>query len=179
MRVAKAGIPLASINARWPDGTAWICPDAEVSHCGVSFLGGKQTTPGIHIESLDNGRYDGWFGIATVTASPPAGMPDAAVGFDDKIAAALRSPRAQAAKGRRAYEAKRYGECADLLAQVTSPDAGTLYDHACCLALDGRKDEAFVKLEAAIAAGFSDLKHVAADPDLATLRDDPRWPVKR
>jgi hypothetical protein len=83
------------------------------------------------------------------------------------------------AKARRAYDAKDYVRCADLLASIASPSAGVAYDHACCLALAGRKDDALAKLQYAIAAGFPDLDHVEKDPDLASLRGDPRWPIKK
>ena len=42
----------------------------------------------------------------------------------------------------------------------------------------GRKDDALARLRYAIGAGFADLAHVETDPDLASLRDDPRWPIK-
>jgi hypothetical protein len=180
MRVAKAGIAFVSLNARWPDGTAWICPDDVAEHCGVSFLAGKDTVDsGIRLEPSPDGRYHGWFGLPSATASPPAGIPAMASGLEAKIAAAASSPRAVLAKARRAYDSKQYDQCADLLAQITTPDAGTAYDHACCLALVGRRDDAFVMLHHAIEAGFKDLAHLEADDDLASLRDDPRWPIKK
>jgi hypothetical protein len=114
-----------------------------------------------------------------VTVSPPAGRPDLAAGLPAKIAAARTSPQAVAAKARRAYDEKRYGECADLLATVSTPDGGIAYDRACCLALAGRKDEALAQLEVAIAAGFQDFAHMERDSDLESLRGDPRWPGKK
>ena len=179
MRVERAGIPLVSLNSRWADGTAWICQDGVAEHCGVSFLAGHDSELGIRLEPLQNGQYDGWFGVGPTTASPPAGIPALASEIEAKIAAAATSPQAVRAKARRAYAAKRYGECADLLATITSPDAGVAYNHACCLALAGRKDDAFVQLRGAIAAGFQDLAHMEKDEDLASLRDDPRWPTKK
>ena len=99
--------------------------------------------------------------------------------LEAKIAAAARSPQAVAARARRAYGAKRYGECADIFSTIASPDAGIAYDHACCLALAGRKDDALAKLREAIVAGFTDFAHMEADADLASLRGDPRWPMKQ
>jgi hypothetical protein len=179
MRVAAAGIPLVSLDARYEDGTAWFCRDAVAEHCGVGFVGGRGADLGIRLEPLASGAYDGWFGVGPLTASPPAGRPELAATLDAQVAAAAASPQAVHAKARRAYAAKRYGECADLLATLASPDAGAAYDHACCLALAGRKDDALARLRYALAAGFQDLDHLEKDPDLASLRDDPRWPIKK
>lgn len=179
MRVAAAGIPLVSLDARYADGTAWNCRDAVAEHCGVGFVAGRGAELGIRLEPSPGGAYDGWFGVGALTASPPAGRPELAATLDAQIAAAATSPQAVRAKARRAHAAKRYGECADLLATLASPDAGAAYDHACCLALAGRKDEALARLRYALAAGFQDLDHLEKDPDLASLRDDPRWPVKK
>jgi hypothetical protein len=33
--------------------------------------------------------------------------------------------------------------------------------------------------DVALGAGFQDLKQLEADDDLASLRDGPRWPVKK
>jgi hypothetical protein len=178
MRIERAGVPLVSLNPRWGDGTAWTCRDAQADHCGASFLAGRDVERGIHLESLRDGQYDGWFGVGPVTASPPAGRPELAAGIEGKIAAALASPQAVRGRARRAYDARRYSECADLLATIAAPDADAAYDHACCLALAGRKDEAFGRLQFALGAGFKDLDQLAKDPDLAPLRGDPRWPIK-
>lgn len=51
----------------------------------------------------------------------------------------------------------------------------TVYNLACALALTGRIDEAFRTLAEAIAAGFADRETLASDPDIASLRDDPRF----
>jgi hypothetical protein len=179
MRVAAAGIPLVSLDARFAEGTAWTCRDAVADHCGVGFVAGRGPELGIRIEPAPSGAYDGWFGVGAVTTSPPAGLPALAAGLEAKIAAALTSPRAVHAKARRAYDARRYEQCADLLATISSPDAGIAYDHACCLALAGRKDDALARLQYAIGAGFQDLAHIEQDPDLASLRGDPRWPIKK
>ena len=177
MRVASAGIELVSLTARWSDGTTWLCHDSVAEHCGVEFLAGKSSEPGIHVERSPTAQYDGWFGVGSVTASPPAGSPALAATIDAQIAAAASSPQAVEARARRAYANKAYATCAELFAQIAKPDAGAAYDHACCLALAGRKDEAFEKLRLALVAGFQDRAHLDADPDLASLHDDPRWPL--
>src|SRR5687767_11822846 len=50
-----------------------------------------------------------------------------------------------------------------------------LYNFACLRAVQGRPDEAVQYLERAAEAGFTDFAHIAADPDLETLRDLPRY----
>ena len=50
------------------------------------------------------------------------------------------------------------------------------YDAACCMALAGREDAAFARLRVEMEQGFHDVSRLAADPDLSSLRDDPRWP---
>lgn len=50
-----------------------------------------------------------------------------------------------------------------------------LYNLACARAQLGEPDAAFDALRRAVDAGFGDLGAAAGDPDLAPLRDDPRW----
>jgi len=54
-------------------------------------------------------------------------------------------------------------------------DALMLYNAACAHAQLGRRDAAFDALRRSIDAGFGDFGAAAGDPDLAPLRDDPRW----
>jgi len=49
------------------------------------------------------------------------------------------------------------------------------YNAACAFALGGKKDLAFDRLRQARLRGFRDREQVLSDPDLASLRDDPRW----
>lgn len=107
MRVAAAGIPLTSLFARWEDGTSWTCPDTDAARCGVRFLLGRPaSSSGIHLErDGDEDPYDGWLGVGSITASPPAAFPDKLAGIDAQIAAAWASPDAVALRARR--DAKR------------------------------------------------------------------------
>lgn len=52
-----------------------------------------------------------------------------------------------------------------------------LYNIACAEARAGRADQALQSLEEALIAGFDGIDRVSADPDLASLRDDPRLEV--
>lgn len=74
------------------------------------------------------------------------------------------------ARAEAAYAAQDYAACAALFAQAADP-----YNAACCHARAGDRDQAFAELAAAAEAGLRDVPHVAADPDLDSLHDDPRW----
>jgi hypothetical protein len=176
MRVAAAGIEVTSYLPRWADGTAWVCTDNVAEHCGVTWIGGRApSTPGaIHVEKSPTD--DGWFGVGPITASTPAARPDLAARLDELIAAAAKSPLAIAVRARRAYDANDFTGCADLLATIAAPDSETVYDHACCLARAGRRDEALERLAVAVRAGFANREQAERDEDLASLRADPRWP---
>lgn len=50
-----------------------------------------------------------------------------------------------------------------------------LYNAACACSLLGRKDDAFRWLGKAVAAGFDNPEMLRSDPDLAGIRDDPRF----
>ncbi len=52
---------------------------------------------------------------------------------------------------------------------------GAHYNLACLLALAGETDSAFTRLEQAIRLGWDDREHTESDPDLESLRRDPRW----
>ena len=53
------------------------------------------------------------------------------------------------------------------------------YNLACAHALLGHPDEAFAALDRAVGLGFRGLAQMEGDPDLASLRADPRWaPLK-
>jgi tetratricopeptide (TPR) repeat protein len=55
---------------------------------------------------------------------------------------------------------------------LIAPD---FYNAACAYALAGKPSEAFAMLDQAIEKGYRDAAHAKRDPDLATLRTDPRW----
>lgn len=49
------------------------------------------------------------------------------------------------------------------------------YNAACVYALTGRPDQAFAWLEKAVEKGFTGKTHMATDPDMDSLREDPRY----
>lgn len=61
------------------------------------------------------------------------------------------------------------------LAALLPNDPGVLYNLACSLALTGGRDEAIDCLRRAVAAGYDDSRHMAADDDLAAVHGDPRF----
>jgi serine/threonine protein kinase/tetratricopeptide (TPR) repeat protein len=75
----------------------------------------------------------------------------------------------------------RLGEAAEGLewanrARAIDPDdAGVLYNVACLFALEGRRDDALDCLEQAFRSGFGARDWIANDPDLESLRSDPRF----
>jgi hypothetical protein len=175
MRLATAGVAFVTLDARYADGSAWNCMGSQPGDCGPHSAGGRGDERGIHLERSEDGGHDGWYGVGPITASPPAALPELAVGLDAKLAA-LREAGARRAASGRAYEAKDYARCAAELDQIDGATAGDAYNQACCLALKGDKDAAFDRLRTAIERGFKDFDHASKDPDLASLHADPRWP---
>lgn len=66
-------------------------------------------------------------------------------------------------------------------AEFAAVRASAFYNLACAYALKGDKDDAFKALLGAKRAGFADRDLMAGDPDLASLRGDPRFvlPLER
>ncbi len=58
---------------------------------------------------------------------------------------------------------------------IDPEDAGVAYNVACLYALEGVEQAALDALEQAMRAGFGDRSWIANDPDLASLRDTPRF----
>jgi tetratricopeptide (TPR) repeat protein len=77
------------------------------------------------------------------------------------------------------YQSRRYREAAeahDRAAGLRWIPPLTLYNAACSWALAGEPDRALQDLERGFATGFiNDRSSVAADPDFASIRQDPRF----
>ncbi len=58
---------------------------------------------------------------------------------------------------------------------IDPDDAGVCYNVACLLALEGERDDAIEHLQRATRVGFGHRDWIEHDPDLASLRDDPRF----
>jgi hypothetical protein len=77
-----------------------------------------------------------------------------------------------------AYQSKEFARSAELFDQAITKGASsqnTLYNAACSHALAGHADRALALLDQAIAKGWRDATHMAADTDLSSLHADPRW----
>jgi tetratricopeptide (TPR) repeat protein len=61
------------------------------------------------------------------------------------------------------------------LARLRPTDPTVLYNLACSYSLTDRVPEAFEALHRALAAGYTDFKWMAQDPDLEALRKDPKY----
>ncbi len=65
--------------------------------------------------------------------------------------------------------------CAGRALEIDPEDAGVRYNVACLYALQGEHDRALDALEECAALGFGNREWFARDPDLASLRDEPRF----
>jgi serine/threonine protein kinase/Tfp pilus assembly protein PilF len=59
--------------------------------------------------------------------------------------------------------------------EIDPGDAGVRYNVACLYALENRREEAIACLEECVRLGFGNVEWIERDPDLASLRDDPRF----
>jgi len=66
-------------------------------------------------------------------------------------------------------------EWADRSIAMDSDDAGVSYNAACLYALEGEVDKAIASLQEAVTRGFGNRAWLEHDPDLDSLRDDPRF----
>lgn len=167
-----------SLIARAPAGSAWVCGGMTADSCGADLIGADPLAKGTAAVVLglsNDGAFDGTFELPSMTASPPAAFAEVIASFDATLAALKTGPKAMVAQAMRQYDAKDFAACAQTLSALERPTADQLYSRACCQALAGRKDAAFADLKAALAAGFTDEKTLATDPDLESLRSDQRW----
>jgi hypothetical protein len=79
-----------------------------------------------------------------------------------------------------AYDAGDFPTCAAAFTRAAEHASGTArqtayYNAACCHARAGAPDDGFALLHRGIGAGLRDLTGANTDPDLESLRGDPRW----
>jgi serine/threonine protein kinase/tetratricopeptide (TPR) repeat protein len=79
----------------------------------------------------------------------------------------------------RLNEPERALEHAKLAEKLSPDDPGTQYNLACFYALAGERDRALDLLEHIAGSGFGNLDWIDRDPDLDSLRDDPRFHALR
>ncbi len=179
-RLADAGLSFVSLDARFGEGSAWFCQDGDASHCGPSFrASAHREAIGVRLEPSADGNYDGWFSVGPISASPPAAFPERAAGLEQKLAALAASPGARRARARVAYGAKDFRGCADEIAKIEGATGDDAYTQACCLARAGDRDAAVERVRVALARGLEKPDELERDEDLASLRDHPRWPLKK
>jgi serine/threonine protein kinase/Flp pilus assembly protein TadD len=65
--------------------------------------------------------------------------------------------------------------CAEQAVAIDPEDAGVRYNVACLYALEGKVEEAITSLEEAFRHGFGNVEWISHDPDLESLRGDPRF----
>jgi hypothetical protein len=171
--LVKMGVPLVTLDARYGRGSAWVCFSMDGAGCGPSVVGhaGAPRPVGVTLHPSDDGAYDGVLDVGVVSFSPPAAVPPS----PSQAARAAAIPRILAALD--AYDAKDWPRCAglyDALARELRV-ADHAYNAACCHALGGKPDSAFVALALAIDYGFHDDGSLAKDSDLVSLHGDARW----
>ncbi|HTR03416.1 MAG TPA: M56 family metallopeptidase [Thermoanaerobaculia bacterium] len=112
------------------------------------------------------------------TSSEKAKEKSVAARYDRLVARAPQSGEGYFDMGRELLRVDRY----DLAAQAfqTSADKGyrvgtSLYNQACALSLDGKKDAAIASLQKSLDAGFDQPDIYAHDDDLDNVRSDPRF----
>ena len=97
---------------------------------------------------------------------------DEAIRLDPKYARAF-SNRGVAWSNKKDYDKaiKDYDEAI----RLDPKNESALYNKACCYSLQGKPDLAFENLAKSLELGFNDLKHLEADTDFDSIRDDPRY----
>lgn len=110
------------------------------------------------------------------------GLSGAAVGQEAQAEADQPTFRQLMADAHEAHAAEDWSKCAEIFEQAAGAaesdrqEALAWYDVACCRAQAGKSSEAFEALGHAVKAGWRDDGALATDGDLASLRDDDRWP---
>lgn len=170
--LVEAGVEVVSLDLRHAGGSAWTCIDGEASHCGMGEVGARPASPGIHLAASTDGNYDGWFGVGSLTAAPPAIAPDRTT-----ARAAIPATNPLYERAAAAYDAGDFAACAAAYAEIPDPSPVEAYNHACCHARAGAIEAAFERLQFAVDHGLGDLAAVETDRDLEGLHDDPRWGV--
>lgn len=134
-----------------------------------------------------NATVDAWLVHRYVPAAIYANRL-AVVGLEDVVAERLLASRADdAPRARLAFQhalflGDRFEAAARLGEQIVAAgetDPTVAYNVACAHARSGHRDAALAWLDQAVTFGFRDSALLDGDPDLATVRSDPRFPMVR
>jgi hypothetical protein len=105
--------------------------------------------------------------LIIMTAMVAAAAVALATGYDEPLL-----------KAQKEYEKGNFKKCAKYYKEAIdsgATDMLTLYNAACCMAMSGDKDNAFVYLNQSVDKGYNQPNWMAQDSDLVVLHDDPRW----
>jgi tetratricopeptide (TPR) repeat protein len=160
--------------------------EAHYYHARVCFQEGRLEEAARRFREACRVREDYQASFFAAQASEALGRPEEALGRyrealvvverhmdlnpDDPRAATMRAV-ALCRLGRR-EEGLRWAERA---LAIDPRDAGVRYNVACLYALEGATERAIRALEEVIRAGFGNRDWIRRDPDLASLREDPRF----
>ncbi|UCE59547.1 MAG: tetratricopeptide repeat protein [Phycisphaerales bacterium] len=121
------------------------------------------------------GSFQAFAEVAFVAEANKAEKKSRGAVLNKSLSDEAKSLNSQAIK---AYMNKDYAKALELIqkAYEYSPDSPLVqYNLACFHSLLGHKEEAIGWLEKAVDAGFNSPKQITKDPDLESLRDDPRY----
>jgi len=119
--------------------------------------------------------------IAAALAAAPAALAVLAVLISLVAVAQAEDYSNLTAEAQVKYTEKEYAQALELYRKAFAagePRLLDLYDATCCAALAGEPDQAFAYLDKGVLAGMAGREWVQTldgDPDLASLRSDPRW----
>jgi hypothetical protein len=112
--------------------------------------------------------------LFVVAASAQSGPPAEGDSSADSVAARVSRYEALTSEADSLYRAARYASSADRYTSafeaIRNPALSDLYNAACSAALAGQVGRSYGFLHRAVEAGWENLSHMDADPDLAALR---------
>ncbi len=97
--------------------------------------------------------------------------------IDDFLREQPKNLRALAQKADLLYQRQEWKEYREtiLRALAVEPDSVLAYNVACSFAVEDQPDSALAWLTRAVELGYGDVENASDDPDLVSVRQDPRW----
>jgi Zn-dependent protease len=131
----------------------------EILRHGLAATGGSGLRSELTRALIERGRVDEALRLVTESAPEEVASPA-------RVAVALAL-----------HEEERYQEAARLFGEefARRPSPALAYDAACGWARAGRHQDALIWLGRAVEAGYSDRRHLDADPDLDAIREVPAF----